>query len=237
MDDQEASALHQRLEETYANNPRMLDALRANTDSLDGDLRNLPPGTNTSTAIDHLRTQNWFGSILESFQTFAPGGPSWDATEGDFTEESHVPNFRRAPPIPPQTETFPRPSSPPSASWYDDNYISLLSRGGIDQGIFNARYDASCPSEFYRGYVSLLGWISKAIQQNPTLSALRESISAFGIAVRSLARDQRQEGANFALMNVTAYANAGTIQQIQATLDAEMPCIAHCFIKNRQRGL
>jgi hypothetical protein len=83
----------------------------------------------------------------------------------------------------------------------------------------------------------ILGWISKAIQQNPTLSSLRESISAFGVAVRSLARDQRQEGANFALMNVAAYANAGTIQQIQATLNAEMSCIAHCFIKNRQRGL
>jgi hypothetical protein len=112
-----------------------------------------------------------------------------------------------------------------------------LSRGALDQGIFNARYDPSCPSEFYRGYVSLLGWISKAIQQNPTLSSLRKSISAFHVAVDSLAHDQRQQGANFALMNVAAYADAGTIQQIQATLSAEMPCIAHCFIKNRQRGL
>ena len=72
--EQEVMELRQRIEETYANNPRMRDALRANADALDLELRNLPWGTDTSVAIDHLRTQSWFGNALsEPFEPLASG--------------------------------------------------------------------------------------------------------------------------------------------------------------------
>ena len=43
--DQEAIALRQLIEQTYAQDPRVLEALRANADALDLELRGLPPGT------------------------------------------------------------------------------------------------------------------------------------------------------------------------------------------------
>jgi len=58
--DQEIVALRQLIEQTYANNPEVLNALRANADALDSQLRQLPARTSPAVAIDHLTTHQWF---------------------------------------------------------------------------------------------------------------------------------------------------------------------------------
>jgi hypothetical protein len=241
--EQQAMELRQRLEETYANDPRMRDALQANADALDLELRNLPLGTDTSVAIDHLRTQSWFGNALpEPFDTFASGArheqgsAQWSAAP----EETTVPEFGHAGRTPlqwPQPNAY-QPPSPAPSGWYGDNDITRFAgQGAASPALWSQRYDPSCPSEFYRGYLSLLGWVGNALRRNPTPTSLHESINTFDATVEALPADERRNGASFALMNVAAYAEAGTIPQILATLDAEIVCIAHCFIQSRSRGL
>jgi hypothetical protein len=240
--EQEAMALRQRLEETYANNPRMRDALRANADALDLELRNLPSGIDTSVAIDHLRTQSWFGDALsEPFEAIASGvqhEEGWGSAQRPAApEETPVPDFGLAPRPLMQSNAF-QPPSPTPAGWYGDNDIALfVGRGAASPAIWAQRYDPSCPSEFYRGYLSLLGWISSALRRNPTLPSLRKSIDDFDVAIKALPANECRNGASFALVNVAQYADAGTIPLILTTLDAEIVCIAHCFIQNRKRGL
>ena len=240
---QEVLALRQRLEETYANNPQMRDALRANADALDSELMNLPSGTDPSVAIDHLRTQSWFGNALaEPFEPFAsgarqqPGSARW-RTE---PEEMTVPEFGRGGrtlPQWPQPNVY-QPPSPAPSGWYSDHDIAgFAGQGAASPAIWSQRYDPSCPSEFYRGYLSLLGWVGNALRRNPTPASLHNLIDAFDATVKTLPADERRNGASFALMNVAAYAKAGSIPQILATLDAEIVCIAHCFIQSRRRGL
>jgi hypothetical protein len=64
--DQEVVELRQHIEQTYANNPAVLDALRSNADALDLELRGLPPGTPPVAAIEHLGTKNWFREATEA---------------------------------------------------------------------------------------------------------------------------------------------------------------------------
>jgi hypothetical protein len=133
-----------------------------------------------------------------------------------------------------------RSTAPETApeGWYDDNDIALLvGKGAARPAIWDIRYDEFFPSEFYRGYLSVLGWIENAIRRNPTMRSLLECIDDFDVVVKALPADQRREGARFALSNVAEYANAGTIPEIRAALDVEMVCIAHCFVRNRNRGL
>jgi hypothetical protein len=238
--EQEAMELRQRLEETYANNPRMLDALRANADALDSELRNLPSGADTSIAIDILRTQSWFGNALsEPFEPFASGARHKGSAQGrGAPEEMTVPEFGHGGPILPRwPKPIAQPPSPAPSGWYGDHDISRFAgQGAASPAIWSQRYDPSCPSEFYRGYLSLLGWVGNALRRNPTPASLHKSIGAFDATVKALPADERRNGASFALMNVAAYTK-GTIPQVLATLDAEIVCIAHCFIQNRKRGL
>ncbi len=195
-------------------------------------------GIDTSVAIDHLRTQSWFGNALsEPFEAIASGAQheqGWGLAQCRAApEETPVPDFGPALRTPMQSKAF-QPPSPAPADWYGDNDIALFAgQGAASPAIWAQRHDPSCPSEFYRGYLSLLGWISNALRRNPTLPSLRESIEAFNAAVKALPADERRNGASFVLMNVAYYAEAGTIPQILATLDAEIVCIAHCFIQNR----
>jgi len=116
----------------------------------------------------------------------------------------------------------------------DDRTLSqLASQGVADPSMWAERYDPTCPSEFYRGYATLLARIGDAFQTNANLAALRQLIDAFDLAIKDLPANERRNGANFALMNIDSYAQQGTVPQISATLAAELTCIAHCFVHNR----
>jgi hypothetical protein len=123
-------------------------------------------------------------------------------------------------------------------AWLNDGALShLASQGVADPSMWAQRYDPTCPSEFYRGYATLLARIGEAFRSNANLAALGRLIDAFDLAVKALPANEQRNGASFALMNVANYARAGTAPQISATLAAELTCIAHCFVHNRARGL
>lgn len=123
-------------------------------------------------------------------------------------------------------------------AWLDDGTLSrLASQGVCDPSIWTQRYDPTCPSEFYRGYATLLVRIGDAFRSNANLAALGQLIDAFDLAIKSLPADERRNGANFALTNVAGYAEVGTVPQISATLASELACIARCFAHNQARGL
>jgi hypothetical protein len=123
-------------------------------------------------------------------------------------------------------------------AWLDDGTLSrLASRGVADPSMWAERYDPTCPSEFYRGYATLLVRIGDAFRSNANLAALGQLIDAFDLAIKALSANERRNGASFALMNVASYAQVRTVPQISATLAVELTCIAHCFVHNRGRGL
>jgi hypothetical protein len=122
--------------------------------------------------------------------------------------------------------------------WLDDGTLSrIASRGVADPSIWAQRYDATCASEFYRGYASLLTQIGEALKPSSSLATLRHLIEVFDLEIKGLPADERRNGANFALMNVAAYAQAGTVPQVTATVAAELVCIARCFVHNQARGI
>jgi hypothetical protein len=122
--------------------------------------------------------------------------------------------------------------------WLDDGALSrLASQGVADPSMWAQRYDPTSPSEFYRGYATLLVRIGDAFRSNANLAALGQLIDAFDLAIKALPANEQRNGASFALMNVASYAQGGTVPQISATLAAELTCIAHCFVHNQARGL
>lgn len=122
--------------------------------------------------------------------------------------------------------------------WLDDGtLLRLASQGVADPSMWAQRYDPAFPSEFYRGYATLLVRIGDTFRSNANLAALGQLIDAFDLAIKGLPADERRNGANFALMNVAGYAQVGTVPQISATLAAELACIARCFANNQARGL
>ena len=123
-------------------------------------------------------------------------------------------------------------------NWLDDGTLSrIANQGACDRSIWEQRYDATCPSEFYRGYATLLAQISHAFRSQSNIPALYQMVDAFDAAIRALPPNERRNGASFALTNVAAYAQRGTVPQISATLSAELVCIARCFMQNQARGI
>jgi hypothetical protein len=122
--------------------------------------------------------------------------------------------------------------------WLDNSTLSrLASQGVADPSFWAQRYDPICPSEFYRGYATILLRSSDALRSNANLATFGHLIDTFDLAIKNLPADERRNGANFALMNVAAYAQVGMIPQISATLASELACIAHCFARNQALGL
>jgi hypothetical protein len=122
--------------------------------------------------------------------------------------------------------------------WLDDRTLSSIAgQEVLNPSIWEQRYDATCPSEFYRGYATLLAHISDALRADSNPAVLHQLIDAFDLAIKALPTNERRNGANFALMNVAAYAQHGTVPQVSATLTAELASIARCFFQNQARGL
>ncbi len=123
-------------------------------------------------------------------------------------------------------------------SWLDDaKLLSISKRGACNSSIMAQRYDATCTSEFYRGYATILAQISDLLPTLSSRAALSKMIDEFHLATQALPADERRNGASFALMNLASYAEAGTVPQVSTTVSAEIVCIAQCFYRNQARGL
>jgi hypothetical protein len=123
--------------------------------------------------------------------------------------------------------------------WLKNKQIAGLQRPTVNQELLQSRYDPSCPSEWYRGYVSVLWAIRSVIQAATTKGQLIKIVDGVEDSAKLLpADDQRRLGASFATMNVAEYTKAAsTVAQVINTLDLELPCIALCFSTNKQNGL
>lgn len=121
-------------------------------------------------------------------------------------------------------------------SWLDDDTLAHFATDGVsDPSLWQARYDPGCPSEFYRGYATMLSYVAAVLRMNA--HSLVNQIDALNATIQQLPADERRNGANFALMNVATYTQSGTLPQIAQTVDAELVCIARCFLQNQSRGL
>jgi hypothetical protein len=124
------------------------------------------------------------------------------------------------------------------AALFDDMTLTQIAAGSRpDPAMWSQRYDPFCPSEFYRGYATLLARIGDAFRRAPYLEAMRSQVEFFDVAVRTLPEGERRNGASFALANVGGYTQVGTPPQIVATLEVELVCIANCFLENKGKGL
>jgi hypothetical protein len=93
------------------------------------------------------------------------------------------------------------------AAWLDDVTLSnLAAQGAVNPSLWAARYDPTCPSEFYRGYATLVARVGEALRGSATSVALARLIDEFHQAIQTLPADERRNGANFALTNVASYA-------------------------------
>ncbi len=123
-------------------------------------------------------------------------------------------------------------------SWLDDGrLLQIANQGPPDSSIMAQRDEATCPSEFYRGYATILQQVGDAIRTISRSTTIDQLIDEFDDAIKALPTSERRNGASFALMNVASYAQAGTVRQVSATVASELVCIAHCFLRNQARGL
>jgi hypothetical protein len=126
----------------------------------------------------------------------------------------------------------------PLLPWLEDAALVYLStEGAVNPSIWALRYDATCPSEFYRGYATLLVRIANALLAHASMQALGQYINAYHQEAQTLLADQRRSGVDFALTNVACYAENGTMAQIGMTLGDEIVVIANCFLQNQAAGL
>ncbi|MET0987703.1 MAG: hypothetical protein ABW034_20090 [Steroidobacteraceae bacterium] len=122
--------------------------------------------------------------------------------------------------------------------WLDDSALSRLANFGVsDRSMWDKRYEPNCPSEFYRGYATLLMRIGDQFHANANLTVLGQLVDAFGTDIRALPAGELRKGASLALANVAGYAEEGTVQQISATLNVEVVCVARCFVHNQAKGI
>jgi hypothetical protein len=138
-------------------------------------------------------------------------------------------------------------SAPPAAAraasasllpWLDNTTLKhIAEQAQPDPLLWSQRHDPTCPSEFYRGYATLISRLSDALRPEPTVFALVPLIDAFDAAVRDLPADDRTQGATFALMNAASYANGGDAPLVFEVLEREQPCIAQCFAVSQGQGL
>lgn len=123
-------------------------------------------------------------------------------------------------------------------AWLDyDALLHISERSAPDPSMMAQRYDATRSSEFYRGYATVVAQIADAIRMTSGPTVLRQQIDELDAAVMSVPDGECQTGASFALANVAGYAQNGTVPQVSVTLDAELVCIAHCFLRNQALGL
>ena len=124
--------------------------------------------------------------------------------------------------------------------WLTGKQIAKLRQPTINQNLMQARYDPSCPSEWYRGYVSAIWMIRNSMEGVTSLQRVKTIIESVdqSISAASALGDERHNGAAFATANAAEYAkSAHTVAQVIHTLDLELPCIALCFSTNKENGL
>src|SRR5580704_14837386 len=106
-----------------------------------------------------------------------------------------------------------------SLLWLTDAELDGLAQSAVaDQAMTDQRFDPSCPSEFYRGYATILADLADTGPAPLRIDAFRRRVDDLDAAVSSVEDGERTNGASFALANAAQYAiNASSIGQIMTT--------------------
>jgi hypothetical protein len=124
--------------------------------------------------------------------------------------------------------------------WLDDNQMASLGRPSVEQGMMEALYDPRRPSEFYRGYATVL-WTARMVVQNTksVSEAQTMMLAANLLADAESTVEPLMEGFRFGLYSIFAYIELGKIRTVEAIidmLDASLPVLSRCFFISRQKG-
>ncbi|MFF0488179.1 hypothetical protein ACFYTQ_04070 [Nocardia sp. NPDC004068] len=120
----------------------------------------------------------------------------------------------------------------------DDEITALLNYAPFDGTLMRDRWDPTCPSEFYRGYITALAGLVQSVSADQPLDRYRSIVTTIDDILKSWTGtpDQRS-GAAFAMTNAWQYSESGaTVPQIVPFLRGEIACLAECFRTARWHG-
>ncbi|MFB8003387.1 hypothetical protein [Nocardia sp. NPDC056000] len=120
--------------------------------------------------------------------------------------------------------------------WLVDQEIQPM-RGyaAYDRALMSNRYDPTCPSGFYRGYLTALVGLAQSVTVHDSLDHLQAIVEHLDGAFRTWnGTADETTGAAFALTNAWAYTESGSsVADIIDFLYGEIACIADCFALTR----
>ncbi|MEV0296171.1 hypothetical protein [Nocardia sp. NPDC050710] len=123
--------------------------------------------------------------------------------------------------------------------WCTDQEIHGIQGYALyDSTMMQSRYDPTCPSEFYSGYLTALVGLMQSVAPHDTLARYRSVVETIDRTFKTWpGSPDRSSGVAFALTNAWEYANSGaSVIQILAHLRGEIACIADCFQIARADG-
>ncbi|MFC9436544.1 hypothetical protein [Nocardia sp. NPDC057030] len=123
--------------------------------------------------------------------------------------------------------------------WFTDGEIAAMRNyARFDGALMRDRYDPTCPSEFYRGYLTALVGLVQSIEPADSLDRYRSVVTHIDEVLKTWTGDQDQRtGGAFAMTNAWQYSTSGTsLPQIVAFLRGEIACLAECFHTARLHG-
>ncbi|MCM6775588.1 hypothetical protein NDR87_15070 [Nocardia sp. CDC159] len=123
--------------------------------------------------------------------------------------------------------------------WCTDAEIEAMQNyAPFDGNLARDRYDPTCPSEFYRGYLTALVALLQSVGPGDSMDRYRSVVTRIDDVLKTWSghNDQRS-GAAFAMTNAWQYSTAGVaVPQIVAFVRGEIACLAECFRTARWHG-
>ncbi|RDI69285.1 hypothetical protein [Nocardia pseudobrasiliensis] len=116
--------------------------------------------------------------------------------------------------------------------WCTDAEIAAMQNyAHFDGALMRDRYDPTCPSEFYRGYLTALVGLVQSIGPADSLDRYQSVVTHIDDVLKSWTGQQDQlSGGAFAMTNAWQYSTSGaSTPQIVAFLRGEIACLAECF--------
>ncbi|MBB5913187.1 hypothetical protein BJY24_002054 [Nocardia transvalensis] len=171
-------------------------------------------------------------------------GTDW-TVEDHRGSRSHTP-YVQEPAVPDAGGTAPPPPvvdpvlGVTADHWCTDAEIAAMRNyAHFDGALMRDRYDPTCPSEFYRGYLTALVGLVQSIAPTDPLDHYRSVVTRIDEILKTWTgqQDQRSGGA-FAMTNAWQYSTSGaSMPQIVAFLRGEIACLAECFRTATWHGL
>ena len=121
----------------------------------------------------------------------------------------------------------------------DDEIRALQGCAPFDNSLMQNRYEPTCPSEFYRGYLTPLVGLVQSVGVDDTVERYRWVANEIDETVKTWSGTSDQcSGAGFSMANAWEYSvSFASVAQILAFIRGEIACVAECFQIARVNGL